>query len=251
MSLASAIIPRPAIAACVWMASLLAPHHSIPAHSTAHHIIHLMFSFGLVGLFPVAIIDSSFIPLPLPGMTDIMLVLFAAQHANPFLLIAIAGTGSAIGGFVSYQVGQSGGMGFIEKRIPAKVFKRVTQWMESHAILAVALPAILPPPMPLSPFVLAAGALKMSRKKFMWTFSLSRIARHCVAVWLGLHYGRHVIQLWNRFSAKWGATILVVLWTGIAISLAYAFWQLWRTSHSVGAVKKAPRTEPLAGAPAS
>ena len=234
MSLASAIIPRPAIAACVWMASLLAPHHSIPAHSTAHHIIHLMFSFGLVGLFPVAIIDSSFIPLPLPGMTDIMLVLFAAQHANPFLLVAIAGLGSAIGGFVSYQVGQSGGMAFIERRTPKKSFKRITQWMEAHAILAVALPAILPPPMPLSPFVLAAGALHMSRRKFLTTFTISRCVRHTIAAWLGINYGRHILHLWNSLSAKYATPVLIVIWTGIAISCAVAFWKLYKTSRSVG-----------------
>ena len=244
-ALASAVTPRTA-AFALWTA-WLAPHRV----TTAHRIMHFMFSFGMVGMFPVSIVDSSFIPLPIPGMTDIMLILFAAEHANPFLLIAIASIGSALGGFFSYQVGQSGGMSFIEKRTPPRVFKRVTHWMESHAILAVALPAILPPPMPLSPFVLAAGALKMSRSKFLWTFSLSRLARHSVAVWLGIRYGKHVIQLWNRFSDKWGATILIVLWGGIAISLAYAFWQLWKTGHSVGAVKKPTLRKPIASAPAS
>jgi membrane protein DedA with SNARE-associated domain len=110
--------------------------------------------------------------------------------------------------------------------------------METHAILAVALPAILPPPMPLSPFVLAAGALKMSRRRFMWAFTLSRLVRHSIAVWLGVHYGRVVIHLWNRFSARWGTTILIVVWAGIAVSLAFAFWQLWKTSHKVRAARK-------------
>jgi membrane protein YqaA with SNARE-associated domain len=218
-----------------------------PFAHTEHRFIHLLFSLGLFGLFLVSIVDSSFVPLPIPGLTDIMIIVFAAQHANPWLLVAIATTGSALGGLFSHRVGQSGGMAFIEKRTPPRVFKRVTQWMESHAILAVALPAILPPPAPLSPFVLAAGALKMPRKKFMITFTLSRFARHAVAVWLGLKYGRQVLTLWNKFSAKWGMTILVVIWVGITISLAFAFWQLWKTSHSVGVVKK--RNKPMQGAP--
>ncbi len=205
--------------------------------SAGHKLVHLFLSFGLAGLFLVSIVDSSFVPLPIPGMTDIMLVLYAAQHTNPWMLIAIASIGSALGGFFSYQVGQSGGMAFIEKRTPPRVFKRVTRWMESHAILAVAVPAILPPPMPLSPFVLAAGALKMSRRKFMIAFTASRFLRHAVAVWLGVEYGKPVLVLWNKFIEKWGTPVLIFLWTGIAISLAYAFWQLWKTSHSVGAVK--------------
>ncbi len=227
--------------ASLWsLATLLAA----PATGSASHkLVHLFLSFGLAGLFLVSIVDSSFVPLPIPGMTDIMLVLYAAQHTNPWMLILIASVGSALGGFFSYQVGQSGGMAFIEKRTPPRVFKSVTRWMESHAILAVAVPAILPPPMPLSPFVLAAGALKMSRRKFMIAFTASRFLRHAAAVWLGVEYGKPVLVLWNKFIEKWGTPVLIFLWTGIAISLAYAFWQLWKTSHSVGAVKG--RRKPL------
>jgi len=185
----------------------------------------------------VAIVDSSFVPLPVPGMTDIMLVLYAAQKTDPWLLIAIATVGSALGGLFSHKVGQAGGLAFIEKRTPPRIFKRVTGWMESHAILAVALPAILPPPMPLSPFVLAAGALRMSRRTFMITFTLSRLARHAFAVWLGVHYGRHVLVLWRKFSATYGTPILIFIWAVIAISVGYALWQLWKTSHGVSATK--------------
>lgn len=208
---------------------IFTPAFVLATRHSSDHLLHLLISFGLLGLFLVSIVDSSFVPLPIPGVTDILCVFFAASHTNPWLLIAVSTLGSALGGWFSYQIGQSGGMAFIEKRTPPRLFKRVTTWMESHAILAVALPAILPPPMPLSVFVLAAGALKMSRPKFLWTFTLSRLLRHAFAVWLGVHYGRHVLTLWNKFSATWGTTILIVLWTGIAISLGYAFYKLWQT----------------------
>ncbi len=226
--------------ALIATAGAVADMDALGLSGASHAFVHLLFSLGLVGVFLVSIVDSSFVPLPLPGMTDIMLVLFAAQHANVWLLVLISTVGSALGGLFSHKVGQSGGMAFIEKRTPKKIFKRVTGWMESHAILAVALPAILPPPMPLSPFVLAAGALNMSRKKFMITFTGSRFLRHAFAVWLGVHYGKSVLVLWNRFSATWGVPILIFVWTGIAISVGYAFWQLWKTSHSVGASGRNP-----------
>jgi membrane protein DedA with SNARE-associated domain len=125
-------------------------------------------------------------------------------------------------------------MAFLQKRVPPGIFKRVCEWMQNHAILSVALPAILPPPMPLSPFVLAAGALNMSRKKFMIAFTVSRALRHTIAAWLGIHYGRHILRLWNSLSAKYATPILIVLWVGIAISCAIAFWNLYKTSRSVG-----------------
>ena len=134
-------------------------------------------------------------------------------------------------------------MAFLEKRVPARIFKPVCEWMENHAILSVALPAILPPPMPLSPFVLAAGALNMSRKKFMIAFTISRALRHSIAAWLGVLYGRHIIRLWNGLSAKYATPFLIILWAGIAASCAFAFWKLYKTSRTVGARPQALPTQ--------
>jgi membrane protein YqaA with SNARE-associated domain len=196
--------------------------------------VHMLLSFGLLGVFLVSIVDSSFVPLPVPGVTDIMIIIMAAQRQSVILLVLLATVGSALGGYFSHLVGQRGGMAFLEKRVPPRIFKRVCHWMETHAILSVALPAILPPPMPLSPFVLAAGALKMSRRKFMIAFTVSRCLRHIIAAWLGIHYGRHIIRLWNGLSEKYATPVLIVIWVGIAITCAFAFWQLYKTSRTVG-----------------
>src|ERR1700733_4167210 len=158
--------------------AVAAPQAAAAPRGARNPLVHLLLGFGIFGVFLVSIVDSSFVPLPLPGITDIMIIVLAAQHNSWLLLILLATAGSALGGYFSYQVGQRGGMAFLEKHVPPRIFKRVCEWMESHAILSVALPAILPPPMPLSPFVLAAGALNMSRKKFMITFTISRALRH-------------------------------------------------------------------------
>jgi len=205
-------------------------------------LIHMLLSFGLIGVFLVSIVDSSFVPLPIPGITDIMIVVLAAHHANLFLLLGVATTGSALGGLFSHKVGQAGGMAFLEQHVPARIFKRVCTWMQAHAILSVALPAILPPPMPLSPFVLAAGALKMSRKKFMTTFTISRFLRHAAAAGLGIYFGPHVLRMWNMFSRKWAVPILITIWCVILLSVGYAFWKIYKTSRDV--------THPHADAPA-
>jgi membrane protein YqaA with SNARE-associated domain len=223
----------------------VAPKVAAAHRRASNPLLHLLFSFGLFGVFLVSIVDSSFVPLPIPGITDIMIIVMAAQHHSWLLLILFATAGSALGGFFSYQVGQSGGMAFLEKRVPARIFKRVCEWMENHAILSVALPAILPPPMPLSPFVLAAGALKMSRRKFLTTFIISRCLRHTVAAWLGIHYGRHIVHLWNSLSAKYATPVLIVVWTLILGGCAFAFWQLYKTSRTVSS----RATPPLAGRP--
>lgn len=213
------------------LADFLAQAAKAPA---AHHgVLHFFRHLGLVGLFLTSVVDSSFVPLPIPGVTDIMLIFYAAAKSNPVLLVALATAGSALGGFLSHAAGQAGGLKFLEKHVPASILKRVTSWMERHAILAVSLPAILPPPMPLSPFVLVAGAVHMSRKKFMWAFTLSRCLRHGIAVWLGIYFGHDVIRLWQSFSAKWATTILITVWSVILVFTGIAIWKLYQTSRSI------------------
>jgi len=215
---------------------------ALPAanHNHANPLVHLLLSFGLIGVLFVSIVDSSFVPLPIPGITDLMIVALAAQHTNLFLLIGAATIGSFLGGAISYQAGHSGGMGFLEKHVPPRIFKRVCNWMQTHAILSVALPAILPPPMPLSPFVLAAGALKMSRQKFLATFTLSRLLRHATAAALGVYYGPHVLRLWNHFTRRWATPILIAIWAIILLSLGIGFWKLYKTSRALAIPKAAP-----------
>lgn len=212
-------------------------------HSSAL-LMHFLFSFGLIGLFLVSIVDSSFIPLPVPGITDIMVVLLAARHTNLVLLIAITTVGSALGGLFSHKIAQAGGMAFIEKHISPRIFHRVCDWMERHAILSVALPAILPPPMPLSPFVLAAGALQMSRKKFMISFTVSRFLRHFGAAAIGVYFGSSVLHLWNSFSRRWAVPILVCVWSVILLFVGIALWKLYRTSLDMRSSESGRATKP-------
>jgi membrane protein YqaA with SNARE-associated domain len=211
-----------------------APQAAFIALFAASRFMHFFTHLGLLGLFLVSIVDSSFVPLPVPGVTDIMIILFAAHHSNVIWLVLVATAGSALGGLFSHMVGQQGGMAFLEKHTPARILGPVTKWMQSHAFIAVALPAILPPPMPLSPFVLAAGALNMSRKRFMVAFTLSRFVRHCIAAWLGVHYGHSVVHLWRNITDRWGAPFLIGLWAFILLFAGYAFFKLYRTSRSMG-----------------
>jgi len=207
---------------------------AVPAHHHAQNgVVHFFFHLGVVGLLLVSIVDSSFVPLPIPGVTDIMLIVYAAAHENVFLLVVVATAGSALGGLISHAVGQAGGIAFLQKHVPAKILALVTHWMEQNAILSVSLPAILPPPMPLSPFVLVAGAVKMSRKKFMWAFTVSRFVRHALAVWLGVHYGRSVLRLWAQFSAKWGMSVLIGMWVVIVGVTVWGGWKLYQTSKAM------------------
>jgi membrane protein DedA with SNARE-associated domain len=71
--------------------------------------------------------------------------------------------------------------------------KRVYGIFERWGFAAIAIPALLPPPMPLVPFVLAAGAMQYSVKKFLLAMTLGRIVRYMILAYLAARYGRKML----------------------------------------------------------
>jgi membrane protein YqaA with SNARE-associated domain len=153
------------------------PHPSLAPHWLTH--------LGAFGLFAVAVVDSSVIPLPLPGSTDLLLLLLVAHNGDPWLLAACAIAGSILGGHTTWIIGNKGGEAALRHYVPARLLGLVVVWVERHPVLAVILPAMLPPPIPLQPFVLASGALGVSRKRFLAVFGAARGVRYSFIAWLG------------------------------------------------------------------
>ena len=198
--------------------------------SSGRQVVRYFFKLGLLGLFFICVIDSSPVPLPIPGSSDILVVLLAAQrHAWLFVTI-IATLGSIVGAAISYQAGVVGGLALVDKYVPPRFRDLIQRWSNDYSLLSVALPAILPPPAPLMPFLIAAGAVRMPRRRFYLSFTLSRFARHAFFAWLGLHYGRHITPVYLRFADKYGWILLILIWGSIAFGAIYAIVKL-RAQH--------------------
>src|SRR4029077_8684429 len=142
------------------------------AHSVRRWIYHL----GALGFIPLGLIDSSVIPLP--GSMDVLTIVLAARDAKLWPYYAgMATVGSVLGGFVTYRLARKGGRESLARKVSAKTLKRVYGIFERWGFAAIAIPALLPPPMPLVPFLLAAGAIQYSVKKFLLAMTLGRIVR--------------------------------------------------------------------------
>jgi membrane protein DedA with SNARE-associated domain len=86
---------------------------------------------------------------------------------------------------------------------------------------AIAIPALLPPPAPMVPFLLAAGALQYPLHKFLAALSLGRIIRFTVLAILAAHYGRGVLAFISQHGHPVLATVAVLLALGIAGFFAF------------------------------
>ncbi|WP_047497914.1 YqaA family protein [Terriglobus sp. TAA 43] len=196
------------------------------AYTPTDRITRYFFRLGILGLFFICVIDSSPIPLPIPGSSDILVTLLAAQRQEWIVVTVIATLGSIVGAGISYQAGRIGGLALMDRYVPQRFRDRMRRWTEEHSILSTALPAILPPPAPLMPFLIAAGALKMPQSKFYLSFSISRFVRHAFFAWLGMHYGRRIMPIYLRFAEKYGWILLVVVWGSVLFGVIYAVVKL-------------------------
>ena len=214
-------------------------HQSILPHWLTH--------LGALGLFSVAVIDSSVIPLPLPGSTDLLLLWLVSHNGTPWLLASMAVSGSLLGGYVTWNIGRKGGEAALHQHVPARILKLVIGWVKQHPVLAVVLPAVLPPPIPLSPFVLASGALGVSCNRFLVAFGAARTLRYGLIAWLGVVYGRQVIRLWSATLERWSAPLLWVFCGLLVAGICFGIWKVRGLRTSVIAAKRKSRdTEILA-----
>ena len=182
---------------------------------------HWMFHLGGIGLIPLGLLDNS--PIPLPGIMDVATILLAGRQQKFWIYYAVMATaGSVIGGFVTYRLARKGGKEALEVRFTRRKVEKVCQIFERWGFTAIAIPAFLPPPVPMVPFLLAAGAMQYPAKKFLLALTLGRISRYLVLGYLAARYGRQILA----FIAKHGHPVVVgIILLLIAVAAAgYYFW---------------------------
>src|SRR5258708_39085290 len=107
----------------------------------------------------------------------------------------MATLGAALGGYLTYRMARKGGKETLERRFPKKRAAKIYAIVERWGFGAVAIPAILPPPFPIVPMLLAAGALQYPTRKFLAALALGRRLRDTIIAYLGAHYGRNIVNV--------------------------------------------------------
>jgi membrane protein YqaA with SNARE-associated domain len=142
------------------------------------------------------VLDSSLIPVP--GSMDLATVALAARDRELwFYYAAMATAGSVLGAFLTYRLAQKGGKATLEKKFPRN-FKKVQHAFEHWGFAGIAVPALLPPPFPMVPFLVAAGSAQYPLTKFLIALTAGRAARYFALAFLGAEYGRQILSVFSR-----------------------------------------------------
>jgi membrane protein YqaA with SNARE-associated domain len=180
---------------------------------------------GPPGLFLVCFLDASF--LSLPEISDLLVVTWsAASPGTAWVPVLAAATGSVAGCTALWAIGRRGGEPLLRARFGvARVEWARGQFHRWH-LLALAVPAVMPPPMPFKIFVLAAGVFGIRYRRFALTLLAARGLRYAVWAALGVGYGQRSLG-WLRAFDAWFAPRLPWLLAALAAALALAALVKW------------------------
>src|ERR1700682_4371690 len=163
----------------------------------------------------IGALDSSL--LSLPEVNDYLVVARCYTHPRSVLLFPMfAAIGSVLGCLLLYTILSRGGRAVLHRRFRVEHIERVERAYARFGILALAVPALLPPPMPFKIFVATGGALQFPRRRFLLTILLARSLRYYAEGTLAVFYGERVL----RFSKDNGIVIISIVTGLLVVGLA-------------------------------
>lgn len=178
----------------------------------------LALALGAPGLFLVAFLDSSL--LPLPGITDVLLIVLVTRRPDLMLLYVAATTAGSLGGcLVMHFIGKKGGDALIKRRFATAKIERAMASLQRHGVMAVLIPSLLPPPAPFKIFLLLAGAVGIPVTRFAAAIAMARGARYLALGLLAVRYGTRA-QTYLRENGPFVSLVVVgVLVVGFLVYL--------------------------------
>ena len=156
------------------------------------YIISVPLYIAIPAMVLIASLDSSL--LSLPEINDYLVVARCYKYPSAvFYFPLFAALGSVTGCLLLYTIMRRGGQALLRKRFKPEQIKKVERAYERFGVFAIAIPAILPPPLPFKIFVATAGTLEYPRWKFLLTVMLARSFRYYVEGILAVFFGKQVL----------------------------------------------------------
>ena len=171
-------------------------------------IQHWATELGGVGMFVIALLDSSF--LSFPQVNDLLIILLSTKYpARMPYYAGMTTLGSLIGCFMLYGVVRRGGESFLRKRMQGRYFDRAVTLYQKYGLMAVIVPALLPPPVPFKLFVLLAAAAAVSPVRFGIAIVIGRGIRYFGQGYLAVLYGERAADFMKEYGAQIGIGLAV------------------------------------------
>jgi membrane protein YqaA with SNARE-associated domain len=179
------------------------------------------------GMLLLAALDSSMVFF-LPFGIDAVVIYLSARNDDLFWLYPLLATaGSVCGAAVTFWIGRNAGEPGLERFMSPRRLDILRGRVRKGGAVALAVPALLPPPFPLTPFILTCGALAVSQWQFFITFGVVRLIRFGAEATLARIYGPGVLTVLQSDIFR---TIVLGFIVLAIVGTTMSAWLLWRTT---------------------
>ncbi|HEV8369657.1 MAG TPA: VTT domain-containing protein [Pyrinomonadaceae bacterium] len=175
-----------------------------------------LITFGPFGLFAVALLDSTFVPLP-SSADALMLLLSTSQPRWMVFYAFVATAGSAIGCWILYLISRRAGSRALNRFSETRQ-RRVKELIDRYDMLSVLVATLLPPPFPFKLFVVTAGVFRFSLLRFMIAIVVGRAFRFLLEGYFAVRYGAEAKVLLAKYYP----------WIGLAFAVAVVLFVIFR-----------------------
>jgi membrane protein YqaA with SNARE-associated domain len=160
--------------------------------TTTLWLLAILKPLGAWGILGIAIVDSGAIPML---FLDPLIVSYGvAAPARVALYCFMGALGSAIGALLPYYLGRVGGELFLLKRINRQRYEQLRDRFQKQEFLAILLPAMCPPPMPVKVVAIAAGVLEMRAVSYFLAIFCGKFLRFLIESALVILYGPQLLS---------------------------------------------------------
>jgi membrane protein YqaA with SNARE-associated domain len=188
-----------------------------------------LFRFFLTwwGLVILGALDASLFVF-IPFGTDAVVIYMCARNRELFWLYPLLTTaGSVAGAAVTYAIGAKLGDDGLARFVKKQQLERFRNRMKVIGPLTMGLPALLPPPFPMTAFILTSGALKVPQTRFLLIFAVARLIRFGIEALLARRFGTSLLRMFESEPVQRIAVgLVVVAIAGTAITVV----RIWRSS---------------------
>lgn len=196
---------------------MLALLRSLFIVTSTRWFLRFFMRLGLLGLFLMSMLDSSFLVLPFGN--DLLLIALVSSNREGWSWIAYvlaSAIGSVVGVFLIDLIMRKAGERGLERFVSEKRIQKLKAKLENKAGITVFIATLIPPPFPFTPVVMTASALQTPRGQLLIAVFLGRLLRFGIEAILALYFGRQMIAFLNSDVVTYFVYGLI----GIAIVLS-------------------------------
>lgn len=161
-------------------------------------VLNLARKFGVLAFLALGLIDQSVIPVP--GSLDALTILFVASKPELWWYYPLLATaGATLGAYVTFRLARKGGREALDKKLGQKRVEKAHRIFSRWGFWSVFIGTILPPPVPIVPFLAVAGVMEYPTYRFLLANASGRMLRFSIVALITKFYGKSIFQFFARY----------------------------------------------------